>query len=66
MLGYIFGLVLYSAIGVVWSYVVGFRFSREEDFRYILLCTLSWPITILLLVAWTIEDTINNLSNRRR
>lgn len=65
MTGYIFGVVLYLVIGYALSLAFGFRFKAREG-RHILLCVLTWPVVLLLVAMWIIEDVLMYLYEKKR
>lgn len=65
MTGYISGVILYLVIGYILSLVVGFR-TNQGEMQYMLLTMMIWPVILLLVVTWIIEDTLMYLHEKKR
>ncbi len=65
MSSYILAVVLYFVAGFTLSLAFGFRLKAGEG-RHVLLCMLAWPIVLLLVVVWVIEDVLMYLHGKKR
>lgn len=54
MIGDLIGIVLYFVIGMVLSVKMGFEI--EYDAEAFIFVAISWPIILILFLAWFIED----------
>ena len=65
MLGYIFGVILYLLVGYVLSLVIGLNLKFGDGLP-IFICMTMWPIVLLLMAMWTIEDVLMYLYKKKR